>query len=575
MNPIVRNVIPVIAILALGLSATADAAKRKAKDLLQYIPADSPYVFAFTKPFPDKLADKFDPLVDQTLGAYRKIINYELSKELVEMSADEDSAIEALRLQDTMEELLSLMSVQGLRDAGVGRGSLMAIYGDGVLPVLRIALTDSDAFGEALERIEAKAGETMPMATIGRESYRYFDADKMRVVIAMIGKDAVLALVPATYSEDRLEQTLGLSKPRNNLARSKDLGKIAKEYGFTDHLISYVDVERIAGAFLGDTDGRNAELLAALEYDPSAVSDTCRAEFAQLAGVAPRIVMGYTEVGTAALRTSMVFELRDDIAAGLAAVPTAVAGLGPDLGGLFSFGFSMDPLAMRNFYEARLDAMEAEPFECEHLAELQSGVAKGREALAQPLPPVVYSFRGMLANITGLEGMDIATDTPPTSVDASLLFAIDNAQDLVTMAAMMSPEIAALNLLPDGKAKKLDLPQIATVAQEAFAALSDSGLSVSLGEGSEQNVEAMLEADVDESKPFVSMSMDAAKYYEFVGEAMMAEEQDEEGEDVPLAMRTAMRDIMVSSGSLYERMLMNVHLTERGIEFDTRMTLVD
>ncbi|MDJ0709914.1 MAG: hypothetical protein QNJ14_05975 [Woeseiaceae bacterium] len=574
MNSFARKAIPVIAVLALSFSATADAAKRKAKDLLQYIPADTPYVFAFTKPFPDPLLDKFEPIVDQTLASYRKIIEYEMSKELVEMSADEDSVEDAMRLQDTMDELLGLLSVQGLRDAGIDRGSLMAIYGDGVLPVMRIALTDPKAFGAALDRIEAKAGEKMPVASIGRDSYRYFDADKMRIVISTIGKDVVIALVPGTYSEDRIERTLGLSKPRNNLARSKDLRKISKEYGFTDHFVSYIDVERMAGSFL-EGDGQNSELFAALEYDAGMISDACRAEFGQLAAIAPRIVMGYTEVGMSALRSSMVVELRDDIAAGLAAVPAAVPGLGPDLGGLFSFGFSMDPLAMRSFYEARLDAMEAEPFECEHLAELQGGVAKGREALAQPLPPVVYSFRGMLANVTGLEGMDLATETPPTSVDASLLFAIDNAQDLVTMAAMMSPEIAALNLLPDGKAKKLDLPQIAMVAQEAFAALSEQGLSVSLGEGSDQNAEAMLQADLAEAKPFVSMSMDAAKYYEFIGEAMMAAEEDEEGEDVPEAMRTAMRDIMVSSGSLYERMLMNVYLTERGIEIDSRMTLAD
>ena len=575
MNPFVRKAIPVVAMLALGLSATADAAKRKAKDLLQYIPADSPYVFAFTKPFPDQLMDKFDPMIDQTLAAYRKIISYEMSKELMEMSADEDAAEEAMRLQDTVEEFLTLFSVQGLRDAGMGRGSLMAVYGDGVLPVIRIALTDIDAFAAAIERIEAKAGEKMPAGTVGRETYRYFDADEMRVIVATIGKDAVFALVPGNYPDERLERTLGLSKPRNNIERSKDLRKIAKEYDFTDHLVSYVDVERIASAFLGDPDGVNAELLAALDYDVSTISDACRAEFTQLARIVPRIVVGYTEVSNSALRTSMVVELRDDIAAGLAAVPAAVPGLGPDLGSLFSFGFSMNPLAMRNFYEARLDAMETEPFECEHLAELQGGVAKGREALAQPVPPVVYSFRGMLANVTGLEGMDLVAETPPTSVDASLLFAVDNAQDLVTMAAMMSPEIAALNLLPDGKAKRLDLPQIATVAQEAFAALSEKGLSVSLGEGSEQNAEAMLQADVAESRPFVSMSMDAAKYYEFIGEVMMAQEQDEEGEEVPLAMRTAMRDIMVSTGSVYERMLMNVHLTERGIEFDTRMTLAD
>ncbi|MCO4810564.1 MAG: hypothetical protein KC572_03115 [Gammaproteobacteria bacterium] len=58
------------------------------------------------------------------------------------------------------------------------------------------------------------------------------------------------------------------------------------------------------------------------------------------------------------------------------------------------------------------------------------------------------------------EGMDVATETPPSSVDASVLLAMENAEALATMAAMMSSEIAALNLLPDGKAKALDLPQL-------------------------------------------------------------------------------------------------------------------
>ena len=575
MKFLARTVIPVFALFALSLSATADAAKRKAKDLLSYIPADTPYVAAFAKPFPDELQDRFDPVIDQTLSAYRRVIQHEIEKSLAEESESEEDAEEAARFQDAMNELLSLMSLEGLRNAGIDRGSLFALYGDGVLPVARIAPTDHEAFAAALDRLEAKAGETMAVGSIGRETYRYVDADKMRFVIATIGRDVVFTLVPVDYSDESMERTLGLSKPRNSLARSRDIKKMAKEYGFTDHLISYIDVERVAAAFLGDADGRNAEVLAALDYDISEISATCRSEFADLAAIVPRIVVGYTEVGTEALRTSMVVEMRDDIAAGLATLPAPVPGLGPDLGGLFSFGFSMDPMALRNFYEARLDAMEAEPFECEELAELQAGVAKGREALAQPLPPVVYSFRGMLANLTGLEGMDIATETPPTSVDATMLFAIENAQDLVTMAAMMSPEIAALNLLPDGKAKKLDLPQLAMVAEQAFAALSEGGLSVSLGEAAEQNAETMLAADVDESRPFVSMSMDAAKYYDFIGDAMMAAEEDEAGEELPVEMRAAMRDIMVSSGSLYERMLMNVHLTERGIEFDTRVTLAD
>ena len=549
--------------------------KRQAKDLLQYIPEDTPYVMALTKPLPDDVMDKFEPAVDKTLAAYQRVLQYHMSEQMVELSSEEGGAEQAEQLQSFMDEILSLMSVEGLREAGMGRDALFAVYGDGLLPVFRIALSNRAQFEAAIERIESKASEELPTATVAGESYRYLDLDEMRVVIATLGNDAVISLVPATVGDERLSQTLGLSKPRKNLAKSKTLKNINKEYGYTDHFMSFIDVERIASAFIGDPGGRNAEFLAILDHDPSEFSAQCQAEFKSLASVAPRVVMGYKAVNTDYLETGMVVELRDDIAAGLATLPAAVPGLGPDLGGLFSFGFSLDPLALRSFYEARLDAMEADPFECEALGDLQASTVKGREALAQPVPPVVYSFRGFLANITDIEGMDVATQTPPESIDASILFAIENAQDLVTMAAMMSPEVAALNLIPDGKAKLLDLPQLAEIAEQAFAALSDNGLSVSMGERADANAEAMLTADVAASKPLLSAAFDAKRYYEFVGEAMMEEEAAEDGEQFPLALRVALRDAMVSSGEMYERMAVNVHLTERGVEVNTRMTLAD
>ena len=53
----------------------------------------------------------------------------------------------------------------------------------------------------------------------------------------------------------------------------------------------------------------------------------------------------------------------------------------------------------------------------------------------------------------------------------------------------------------------------------------------------------------------------------------MQQEETEESEPMPPEMRNAIRDIMVSSGDIYERMSVNVHLTERGIEIGSRMTL--
>ena len=52
--------------------------------------------------------------------------------------------------------------------------------------------------------------------------------------------------------------------------------------------------------------------------------------------------------------------------------------------------------------------------------------------------------------IDSIEGLDIATQTPPTSVDGGFLLAMNNAQALVSLGAMFSPEIAGLNLQSDG-----------------------------------------------------------------------------------------------------------------------------
>ncbi|MEJ2275920.1 MAG: hypothetical protein P8Y01_15340 [Woeseiaceae bacterium] len=292
-----------------------------------------------------------------------------------------------------------------------------------------------------------------------------------------------------------------------------------------------------------------------------------------MAGIVPRIVAGYTDVDEYGLETAVIVEMRDDIAAGLTTLPAAVPGLGQDPGGLLSFGFSLNPLALRGFYEARLDAMEEDPYECVHLAELQASTAQGREALQKPIPPVVYNFRGMLARIEDVTGLDMGGAKPPESLDAGFLLAMENAQDLVNTGALMSPQIAALNLLPDGKAKQLEWPELGELAAQAFAALTTGGLSIAVGEDAEREAEAMLAEDVAESAPLISFSMDAKRYYDFVGTSVMRAEEGGEEEPMSDEMRAAVRDLVQASGKIYDRVSMNVHLTGRGIELGSRVTL--
>jgi hypothetical protein len=329
--------------------------------------------------------------------------------------------------------------------------------------------------------------------------------------------------------------------------------------------VAFIDVPAIAERFVGEPTGLDADLLALMGGDKPQLSDVCKTEIRELAGVAPRMVIGYTGITATQFDSSIVFELRQDIASGLTALATAVPGLGGDRGGLMSFGFSLDIKAAREFMEGRLDAMEADPYECEHLAELQAGVASGRQSLNQPVPPMIYDFKGFVAVIDDIEGLDIATQTPPTSVDGGFLLAMDNAQALVAMGAMFSPELAALNLQADGNPVELNLPQLQMMGISAFAALEEGALVLSMGEDAESQVTSMLAADASAPPPFMSFSVDAARYYSFMGEAIAAGDAGADDAATP-EMQAAMTEMMQSIADLYDRMSVDVLFTENGIE---------
>ena len=556
---------------------SADSAgSAKSADLLKFIPADTPYVFASTEPLPMKLAEKLEPTIDELLQVYQRILRYAMDEQLAKMSSEEGSEDDVEKFRGVAEEVLGLMSLEGIRGAGIERESAFAMYGNGLLPVIRFELSDSDLFDAAIERIEKKAGESLAIGEANGEAYKYVDADKMKLIVVTLNDQAILTVVPSSFDESQVAVALGVETPEQNLYKSKLLATIGKEYGFSEHMIGFVDNNRIAGVFTGNATDSDKELFAAIGEEPPEVSQICSAEIMETVGIVPRVVFGYSDISAEQLKSSMIIELRDDIATGLATVPASVPGLGSDPGGLMSFGVGFSLMAVRDFFEARLDAMEADPYKCEYFAELQAGVAKGREALQQPLPPVAYSFKGFVANIEDIQGMDMASNTPPTSIDASILVAVENAQALIMMAAMMDPQIAALNLLPDGKPVKLELAQLAEIADEAFAALSDNALAVSLGESAEASSAAMLIADSPDSAPFMSMSIDSARYYSMIGDAMAMQPVDTDDEsEMPAEIRSAMQEIMVLSGSMYDRMSVEVRLTERGVEIDGLMQLSD
>ncbi len=539
--------------------------------LLRYVPADTPYLFAALAPAPDDFMDKMEPKIDQLLTTYRAILQEIVKSESQDVAEENRDPEREARIEGVVEELTTLLSVDGLRSVGLTRDSTTVLYGNGLLPVLRISLSDTALLDDAISRIESRAGYELPVGDIAGKAYRYVDADKVRVIVATLDSQLVVTVMPAGFDDARLQQLLGLTLPGKNLAESGILQAIAEEYDYLPEYIGFISTERLVDTFLDEPTGLNTELLALLNYDASVLSDVCKAEFRSMAAVMPRVITGYEEITVDRIKSSLVIELRQDIATGLATIPAAVPGLGTIYDGLLSFGMSMNLKAAREFYETRLDALEAEPYECEQLADFQQGIAAGRAALNQPLPPIVYDFRGFLAVVKDLQGFDIHRQAPPELIDASFLLAIDNAPALLALGQMASPELAAMTIEPNGEPQKIELPVAQAGIDSAWIALTDTLLAVSLSEDGETALPVLLRSESASPPPFVSVGLDAARYYAMLGEALAQSEDEELSEE----LQAAIAELLVAAGDFYSRLAVDVRFTARGIEMDVDMMLAE
>lgn len=559
--------------LLVTISACSKKDESPGTDLLKYIPANTPYVFVSQDKLPDDVYDKVEPQLDRIFVAYQKLIRAGVDGAREEAEA-EGGDVEAMETAyGIVDELDELLSVDGLASAGIDRESHIAIYGHGLLPVIRVTVSDGDLLEAAIGRMESRAGQTMNTDSIGGYSYRYVDNDELRVIVAILENELVLTIAPGAFGEEPLKTILGLTLPAENILDSGKLSEATDKYGFDDFAIGLIDIEELVATFIEEQDGINAALFAAADYEHSVLDAVCREEIRSMAAVMPRIVSGYTDISAAQIASRAVFELREDIASGVAGLAGAVPGLGQSQGGLFSFGMSFNLLALREFYSSRLDAMEANPYECELFAELQDGIAEGREILNQPVPPIAYGFTGFLAVVENIEGMDLANNIPPESIESRLLLATDNAEGLLAMGAMFSPEIAALNLEPGGEPVLLEVPQLQASGETVYIAMSDDALAVSVGDGMQAGLTTMLAAPVSDPSPFMSVDIDAAGYYKFIGESMAANAEDDLAGNPEL--QEAIQDLMTAPGNMFSRFKVDVEFTGNGVEIISNARLND
>lgn len=511
--------------------------------LLDHIPASSPYVMAGVDRLPESLAKQYWTMNETALSGAQSAIEEVLAK-------SGKRGVDGLA-RAALEEVSGKLNLEGFKSMGFRANGLNGFYAIDVFPVLRMELSDSDAYAATIARIEERAGESFERGEFqGQEYLNFVIAEEAQLVVAEREGYLVVSFLPLAQSENLLGRIFGIDKPVESIADTGALQQLNAEYSYTPYGSGYVNFKQLMATVLDSQQPSMQWLRTQMEIDQN-LSPVCKSELMSLLDYFPRMVSGYTEMSADVMKALSVIELEEDLANRLTSTATDVNGLGTSRGGLFSFGMGMDIAKTKGVIQHYVTQLQDNPPACEHFAGSTEELA---QSIQQPLPPFVGNLKGFAVNVDHVEmamGM-------PGNVKANALFRIDNPEMLVNMGAAMLPQLAQLNLKPDGEVKPIPMEMLPMpIVQEPHVAMTDTAIALSVGPEMSASIPGLLDSEVHGSRPFMALQY-TGEAFNMMADQMMASGGGMVSEDDVASIR--------AYGEIVDSLAIVMAFTQRGLE---------
>lgn len=483
---------------------------------LAFVPADTPYVVA-----------NLDVLDDDTRKALLAQADAQLPSQLAQLSATADRLAlkdpDGARLLRALDAEFNGKSVESVaQGAGLDLKGHAALYGLGLAPVLRFELSDPKAFEGFVGRLETAYGKPLDTAKVDAQSYRkyVFVASGTEVILATVGKHAVMALLPAEPAPALLRQALGLDRPQKNLQDDGRLAAMAKDKGYQKWLVGNLDLTRALPLMVSGSDPLISAILKARAEAESAktgepianqlqTSPSCTVEAGRIAARVPSMSFGYTRLDAKHQDVRFDAALADDISKAFAGLKVELPGLGSAGTAPFDISLALPVAPLRAFWSAQADAVTAKPFSCPALLDLNESFAKLGPAMQKAAIPPFGDMLGLRV------ALDTLTSTPSSSLPAftgRIVLGTNNPAGLLAMGQMMVPALAQLKPVSNGAPLPLPKDLISMLGQPAWLAMGDKALAIGVGAGEDAKLTEMLKSPTGDAGRMTRLHLSGAMY---------------------------------------------------------------
>lgn len=458
-----------------------------------------------------------------------------------------------------------------------------SIYSVGLMPVLRYE-ADQQRFEEFLTQLESDAKITALMKEVGGLRYRTYplapgNGESLDLVAAYYEGDAVFTLAfGSTADQQALRLALGLEKPASSLKTAGTVVQLKNEYGYLPDSLGYLSIKQIITA-LTSSDNRAGAMLAMLDQSAQNKlsemrSPQCAAEFADIAAVWPRWVMGYRTLDYSEKGFSgdfhMNVEIKDQPLTDVLKlirghIPTDMTGAQSDI---FSMAIGLDVSRLDQVISGVAKLTENFQYQCPLLQQLN-----GSADAINSVRPMVAMSTGMARGLKGVRMslFDIQGDVAAgeiSVVDGLLSVSGDQIRALINIMMAMNPNAGMINIPEDGSPVALPMPQqwLQGAAQQvqAMLAVKDNHAVVFAGDTAKGLYEKALGEPLNENG-LLFFSMDYGRYMKLLGGFMDVAAQDAETTPEEKAEIEKFRNAM-SKLDYREKVLMR--FTDKGFEIE-------
>jgi hypothetical protein len=545
-------------------------------ELLSYVPADTPYVLANLDPVPEEVLDTFLARLQPVLDTMQSQLTS--SRDALESQQTRSDDPGTRFAHALLMEFDGKLSRPGLESMGFDLRSKRVLYGIGAFPVIRLGLSDSQALRSTVLRVMDNAQITAPEQEFqGVSFWRLSDESHTGVsaglYISIFDDHLAITLFPTTAETELLPAFLGLELPAGSDAQAR-LEKLNNTHGYTGYGSGILDVRKFADQFMSPDTVAGRAMAGSGEFDPATISQECVAEIHEIINNTPRMTVGVKELSESAFAVQYRLETPATLAGQLMGLVSEIPAADTLSDRILELAFGMRFGPVRDFLLEKATAIVDDPYQCEHLGELNDSAAQALEQLNQPMPPFLNNFRGFRVSLSEIA---MNQDSIPENARGYIAVHVEQPQMFVGMAQMFLPDLSALPISPGEPPVRLPETLIPVPGLVAFAAMSDDAIGLALGEGEEIGLSAFLDRKAGPEGMFLSASYDMAAYLDYSGKLddYYQGTYDREDGDHPehaAAAREIRQAAVQALKQMADRSHSSMRFTEQGLVIDNLMT---